>query len=591
MLTGGYYIVSKIRGVQKMSNLVQSTVIAASMPLVVAIPLIILIGIGLGALGFFGGMKYYVKSYERRMNSAKVTAGRIVEEANEAAKTTKREAILEAKEEVHKLRTEFDKESKERRIEIQRAEARIIQKEESLDKRAESVESLKKSLSHKEGELLSKQQQLQNRLDTAERDIKERTQSADQAIKEKQDSAEKDVAYKLEKAKTEADALIAKADEQVQKIAKLTREQAKALVISQIEDDAKRESATLVRALEQKARDEADKKAKEIVGLAIQRCAVEHTAEITSSVVQLPSEEMKGRIIGREGRNIRALENATGIDFIVDDTPEVVILSGFDPIRREIAKLTLEKLILDGRIHPSRIEEMVERVKRDLDIQIKEVGEAATFESGVFNLHPEIVKTLGRLKYRTSYGQNVLKHSMEVAYLAGLMAQELGVDAALAKRGGLLHDLGKATDYETEGTHVQLGVELAKKYGESADIINCIEAHHGDVEPTSIEAVLVAVADAISGSRPGARRESLESYIKRLQKLEEISNSFAGVDKSYAIQAGREVRIIVNPQDIDDAQALFLSKEIARKIEDELDYPGQIKVHVIREVRKVEYAK
>jgi ribonuclease Y len=379
--------------------------------------------------------------------------------------------------------------------------------------------------------------------------------------------------------------------QEIEKVAQLSKEEAKQLLTNEILDETRRDVALQVRNIEQTAKDEATHEAKKIISLAIQRCASDHASEITVSVVPLPSDDMKARIIGREGRNIRALENATGIELIVDDTPEVVILSGFDPVRREIARITLEKLIADGRIHPARIEETVEKVKKELDQEIKASGESAMFEVGIFGLHPELIKLIGRLKYRTSYGQNVYKHSIEVAQLAGLMASELGLDVNLAKRAGLLHDIGKAVDHEQEGTHVQLGADLAKKYKESANVVNAIAAHHGDVEPKTIEAVLVAAADAISGARPGARRETGTNYVKRLEKLEEIASSFNGVDKSYAIQAGREVRVIVKPEQIDDAQAMFLAKDIAKKIEAELEYPGQIKVNVIRESRSVEYAK
>ena len=392
---------------------------------------------------------------------------------------------------------------------------------------------------------------------------------------------------KQEKIDQQYEMVVAKLEE----ISGLSKEEAKKQLSEAILDDARKDVAMQVRSMEQEAKDEADKKAKDIISLAIQKCCTDHASEITVSVVPLPSEDMKARIIGREGRNIRAIENATGIELIIDDTPEVVILSGFDPVRREVARLSLEKLIADGRIHPARIEETVEKVKKELDVQIKEAGEAAMFEVGLFGIHPELIKLLGRLKFRTSYGQNVLQHSLEVAHLAGLMAAELGVDVNLAKRGGLLHDIGKAVDFEVEGTHIQIGVDLAKKYKESKNVINCIQAHHGDVEPKCIEAVLVQAADAISGARPGARRETSANYVKRLEQLETISAGFKGVEKAYAIQAGREVRVMVKPEQIDDNQAMFLAKDIAKKIESELEYPGQIKVNVIREWRCVEYAK
>ena len=378
---------------------------------------------------------------------------------------------------------------------------------------------------------------------------------------------------------------------ELEKVAQLTKEEAKQQITEAILDDARKDAAVTVRNIEQEAKEEANKKAKDIISLAIQRCCTDHASEITVTTIALPNDDMKARIIGREGRNIRALENATGIELIIDDTPEVVIASGFDPVRREVARIALEKLIADGRIHPARIEETVEKVKKELDAQIKQNGEEAMFEVGLFGIHPELIKLLGRLKYRTSYGQNVLQHSIEVAFLAGLMAQELGVDVNLAKRGGLLHDIGKAVDHEVEGTHVSIGVDLAKKFKESKNVINCIQAHHGDVEPKTIEAVLVQAADAISGARPGARRETTTNYVKRLEQLENIATSFKGVEKSYAIQAGREIRVMVKPEQIDDSQAMFLAKDIAKKIESELEYPGQIKVNVIREWRAVEYAK
>ena len=507
------------------------------------------VGIALGALviGAVAAIFIYIAVINSKNNKARETASKIIDEAIQESKTYKKEAILEAKEEIHKLRVEFDKESKDRRQEIQRTESRLIQKEESLDRKQESVEQQKKNLSNKENEL--------KRLE------------ANLAESNKKITAE------------------------LEKVAELTREEAKAQLVASIEDEAKRDAAIAVRELEAKTKEEADKKAREILSLAIQKCAIDHTSESTVSVVPLPGDEMKGRIIGREGRNIRALESATGIDLIIDDTPEVVVLSGFDPVRREIARIALEKLISDGRIHPARIEEIVEKTRKDVENQIKEAGEAAMFETGVFNIHPELVKLLGRLKFRTSYGQNVLKHSIEVARLAGNLAGELGADIALAKRAGLLHDIGKAVDHEVEGTHIQIGADLAKKYKENNMVINAIQAHHGDVEPQTVEAVLVQTADAISGSRLGARMESLENYVKRLEKLETIANSFKGVEKSFAMQAGREVRIIVKPTEVDDAMSVLMAKDIAKKIESELEYPGQIKVNVIRETRSVEYAK
>jgi ribonuclease Y len=506
-------------------------------------------GIGIGA-----GILIQIKRVARKIGNAKNAANEILEEARHEAKTFKKEAILEAKEEKHKIQNELDAEVKDRRNEIQRTETRIIQKEEALDKKDELLNKRQESL-----------EQTQKQLAAAQTDLSKKETEIKQAH-------EKMVA-------------------ELEKVASMSKDEAKAILFSNIEAEAKKEAAILVRNIEDEAKEGADKKARNIVSLAIQRCATDHSSEITVSVVPLPSDEMKGRIIGREGRNIRALESATGIDLIIDDTPEVVILSGFDPVRREVARITIEKLIMDGRIHPARIEEMVEKVKKDVENQIKEAGDAAMFDTGVYGLHPEIIKLLGRLKFRTSYGQNVLKHSLEVAYLAGMMAAEIGADVALAKRAGLLHDLGKAVDHEVEGTHIQIGGDLAKKYKESPEVVNAIMAHHGDIEPSTIEAVLIMAADGISGARPGARKETLENYVKRLEKLEAIGNSFAGVEKTFAIQAGREIRIIVKPEQVDDSSTLLMARDIAKKIEAELDYPGQIKVNVIRELRRVEYAK
>ena len=489
-----------------------------------------------------------------RIKKSKDNAAKILENAYAEAKTAKKEAILEAKEEVQSLKAKCDEEIAERRNEIMKTENRILQREDFIIKKEETVDKKIESLELSQKKLQEKEEELEN--------LKLQTQQINNNLT-------------LE----------------LEKIAKMTKEEAKQTLIDKYVDEAKHDASKLVRDIEQEARDNAEKEARNIVALAIQKCATDHTSEVTVTVVPLPNDDMKGRIIGREGRNIRAIENATGIDIIIDDTPEAVVLSGFDPIRREVARMALEKLIMDGRIHPARIEEIVEKAQRDVDSSIKEAGENAVYESGLLGIHPEIVKVLGRLKYRTSYGQNVLKHSLEVCHLAGLIAGELGADVKVAKRGGLLHDIGKALDFEMDGTHVSLGVELAKKYKESPAVINCIEAHHGDVEFKSIEAIIVQVADAISSSRPGARRESIDTYIKRLEKLEEISNSFKGVEKSYAIQAGREIRVIVKPDEVDDSQIVFLAKDIAKRIENEMEYPGQIKVNVIRESRSTEIAK
>lgn len=525
-----------------------------------AIPTVVWIVIAAVALvvGVTAGLFVYKTITEKKVGSAdkrvqeiigaaQADAERIKAQGKEESKRALKEALLESKEQDLKLRNEFERETKEKKAEIQRMEQRITQKEDALDKKTEALEQQKSRLLAQEEEV--------------------------RALKEKLDSQHELMIQELEK------------------VSQLTRDEAKRLLTEEILDSARHDVALQVRNLEQQAKDEADMNAKKIVALAIQKCAADQASEITVSVVPLPSDDMKARIIGREGRNIRALENATGIELIVDDTPEVVILSGFDPVRREIARLSLEKLINDGRIHPARIEETVDKVSREMDIQIKEAGEAAVFEAGIFGLHPELIKLIGRLKFRTSYGQNVYKHSIEVATLAGQMAAELGLDVNFAKRAGLLHDIGKAVDQEQEGTHIQIGADLAKKYKENANIVNAIMAHHGDVEPKTIEAVLIQAADAISGARPGARRETGTNYVKRLERLEAIASGFRGVEKSYAIQAGREVRVIVKPEQVDDAQALFLAKDIAKKIEAELEYPGQIKVNVIREFRGVEYAK
>ncbi len=492
---------------------------------------------------------YAIRKYlaEAKIASAEKAAADIVVEAQKEARAKRREAILEAKEEAHRMRQEVERENRERRNELQRLERRLMQKEGLLDRKTETIERKEVSLQQQE----EAAQNLKNELEK---------------LHEKQ-------VYELER------------------ISCLTVEEAKDILLQNVEKEIRHEAARMIKQVENEAKEEADKRAREIITHAIQHCAADYVTEATVSVVSLPNDEMKGRIIGREGRNIRALETITGVDLIVDDTPEAVILSCFDPIRREIARIALEKLIVDGRIHPARIEEMVERAKRELEQKIREEGEQAVFEVGVHGLHPELVRLLGKLKYRTSYGQNVLKHSLEVAFLTGAMAAELGLEAHLAKRAGLLHDIGKAVDFKVDGSHVDLGVELAKKYQESAEIIHAIEAHHGDREPRSILAALVQAADAISAARPGARRETLEVYIKRLEKLEEIAASFKGVEKSYAIQAGREIRILVKPDKIDDALSAHLARDIVKKIEQEMEYPGQIKVVVIRETRAVEYAK
>lgn len=495
----------------------------------------------------------YVDFYIRKnvsiakISNAEEEAKRIVGEAEKNAESQKKEAILEAKEEVHKLRNDFEKESRDRRNEIQRLERRILQREELLDKKSDMLEKREENLNKKQQELA-------------------------------------DLEASIEEVYT-------KQREELERLSGLTSDQAKEILLEEVSKEIKHETAMMIKEVEVRAKEEADKKAREIITYAIQRCAADHVAETTVHVVNLPNDEMKGRIIGREGRNIRTLETLTGVDLIIDDTPEAVILSSFDPIRREVARIALEKLIMDGRIHPARIEEMVEKAKKEVENNIREEGEQATFETGVHGLHSELIRLLGRLKYRTSYGQNVLKHSIEVSYLAGLMASELGMDPTLAKRAGLLHDIGKAVDHEVEGPHALIGAEIAKKCHESSIIVNAIAAHHGDVEFQSLEGILVQAADAISAARPAARRETLEAYIKRLEKLEEIANSYEGVEKSYAIQAGREVRIIVKPEDIDDAGSIEMARNIVKKIEGELEYPGQIKVNVIRETRAIEYAK
>jgi len=500
-----------------------------------------------GFVCFRLGVSHRKKIAENEIGSAEAEAKEIIQRATKEGENKKRELLLEAKEENHKVRQEADKEIKERRSELSRQERRIQQKEENLDKKTEAIEKKEENIAKKDKEL-----------DELRHTIEE--------IKEKELAM-------------------------LEKVSGLSVEEAKQVLLQSIESEVRHEAAIMVKEIETQAKENAEKEAKNIIAGAIQKCAADHVAEVTVSVVPLPSDEMKGRIIGREGRNIRTLETLTGIDLIIDDTPEAVILSGFDPVRREIARLALEKLIVDGRIHPTRIEEMYEKAKKEVESEIKQEGENATFETGVHGLHPEIIKLLGKLKYRTSYGQNVLKHSMEVSYLSGLIAGELGVDITLAKRAGLLHDLGKAADHEMEGSHVMIGADLAKKYKEGQEVVHAIMAHHGDVEATTLIAAIVQAADAISAARPGARRENIESYIKRLEKLEEIANSFDGVDKSFAIQAGREIRIMVKPDDIKDESITLVARDIVKKIEDELEYPGQIKVNVIRETRAVEYAK
>ena len=484
---------------------------------------------------------------EREIKSAEDEATRIVNEAYKSAESKKREALVEAKEEILKAKNEHEKEVKDRRSELQRQENRLQQKEENLDRKMENIER--------------KEEQLSGRL------------------------------AKLDATQAEAEALKQKQVDELERISGYTAEEAKNYLLKQLEEDVTHESAMKIKEIEARFKDEADTRAREIISLAIQRCAADHVSEATVSVVPLPNDDMKGRIIGREGRNIRTLETLTGVDLIIDDTPEAITVSCFDPVRREIARLALEKLILDGRIHPARIEEMVEKAKREVDMVIKSEGERAIFETNVHGLHPELVKLLGRMRYRTSYGQNVLNHSIEVSHVAGLLAAEIGANVTEAKRAGLLHDLGKSIDHEVEGSHVQIGVELARKYRESENVIHAIEAHHGDVEAKTIVACLVQAADAISAARPGARRENLENYIKRLEALEEITSSFNGVEKSFAIQAGREVRIMIKPEVISEDQMVLLAREIAKKIEDELEYPGQIKVHLLRETKAIEYAK
>ena len=502
--------------------------------------------VGLG-VGFGSGVAYRKKFAEREIGSAEQEATRLINEAIRSGESRKKEMLMDAKDEIHRSRTEYEKEVKERRAELSKQERRLQQKEETLDKKSETFERKEEELARRMAEVAA--------------------------------------------AKEEAEAVKKAHLATLEQISGLTQEQAKNFLLQNVEQEVRHETAMKIKEIEQQMKDEAEEKAREVISIAIQRCVADHAAEATVSVVPLPNDEMKGRIIGREGRNIRTLETITGVDLIIDDTPEAITVSSFDPVRREIARLALEKLIGDGRIHPTRIEDCVEKARKDVDRTIREEGERACYETGVHGLNPELVKILGRQKYRTSYGQNVLNHSMEVAHIAGLMAAELGVDVALAKRAGLLHDLGKSIDHEVEGSHVQLGADLARKYKENPVVINAIESHHGDVEPKTVIAVLVQAADAISAARPGARRENVENYIRRLQKLEELTGTYPGVDKAYAIQAGREVRIMVKPEEVTEDNMIILARDLAKKIEAELEYPGQIKVNVIRETKAVEYAK
>ena len=509
--------------------------------------LAVIVGVIALIIGILAGYILRKSVGEKTIGGAEQTAKNLILDAENKAETIKKEIALKAKEDALKYKDEAEKEIKSRRSELSKSENRLNQKEESIDRKLENIERKEQSITAKEQNITKKQKDL--------------------------------------------DELHQKQVAELEKISGYSREEAKDILLQQVESEIRVEASQLIRDIESEARDEADKKAKEIIVGAIQRCAADHVAESTVSVVNLPNEEMKGRIIGREGRNIRAIETATGIELIIDDTPEAVILSGFDPVRREVARLALEKLIVDGRIHPARIEETVKKAEKEVNASIKEAGEQASYDVGIHNIHPELVKLLGRLKYRTSYGQNVLKHSEEVSHLAGLMAGELGMDVRLAKRAGLLHDIGKAIDHDKEGTHVDLGIEVLKKYKESQAVIDAMAAHHGDYEAKTPEAVLIAAADALSAARPGARRETLETYVKRLQQLEEIANNIKGVDKSFAIQAGREIRVIAQPDKVTDAEMPMLAREIAKKVEEELDYPGQIKVNIVRETRAVDYAK
>ena len=518
------------------------------MPVIIAVVITaVVVAVAASVISVFATKSHIQKVSDAKIGSAEDRARTIIDDAVKSAEAKKREAMLEVKEESIKTKNELDREIKDRRAEIQRNERRIVQKEENLDKKLEAIEKKEAGFAAKEEE--------------------------------------------IKRQKAEVAKLNEERVQELERISGLTSEQAKEYLLKTVEEDVKLDTAKLIKELETKAKEEAGKKAKEYVVTAIQKCAADHVAETTISVVQLPNDEMKGRIIGREGRNIRTLETMTGVDLIIDDTPEAVILSGFDPIRREVARIALEKLIVDGRIHPARIEEMVEKAQKEVETMIREEGEAATLEVGVHGIHPELIRLLGRMKFRTSYGQNALKHSIEVAQITGLLAAEVGVDVRIAKRAGLLHDIGKSVDHEMEGSHIQIGVDLCRKFKESATVINAVESHHGDVEPETLIACLVQAADTISAARPGARRETLETYSNRLKQLEDITNSFKGVDKSFAIQAGREIRIMVVPEQVSDADMVLMARDISKQIEAELEYPGQIKVNVIRESRVVDYAK